>query len=69
MNPKYKAGELLWKFLGVDDNQDLFCHECGMNDKAAKLCALIAVDEILKAIPNYEDIEYWHAVKQELLKL
>ena len=41
----------------------------GIDVLEAKQCALIAVDEILKAIPNYEDIEYWHAVKQELLKL
>jgi hypothetical protein len=35
----------------------------------AQQSALIAVNEIIKAIPNYEDIEYWHAVKQEIEKL
>ena len=49
----------------------------------AKQCALIAVEEILKAIPNEyletykgesnfiinEDIEYWQEVKKELEKL
>lgn len=83
MTPKEKAHELVERFLCVDDNEDLFCDECGMSEKAAKLCALIAVDEILKAIPNEyldvwqgeanmvinEDIEYWQEVKTEIQKL
>ena len=54
-----KAKELVRKYWDLG----------GIDVLEAKQCALIAVDEILKAIPNYEDIEYWHAVKQELLKL
>ena len=68
MTPEEKAMELVDKFLCVDDNEDLFCDECGMSEKAAKLCALIAVDECLKTCV-YSMIYYWQEVKQELLKL
>ena len=78
MTAKEKARELVDKFLCVEDGHDtdLFCDECGMSEKAAKLCALIAVDEILETFPKewtgfeYESCdEYWEEVKQELLKL
>ena len=65
MTPKAKAKELFKKYSkGKDEHGWSLCEF----DSCAKQCAVIAVDEILKAIPNYEDIEYWHAVKQELLK-
>ena len=66
---KEKAKELFDKF-------SFNCRECDN----AKLSALIAVEEILKAIPNEyletykgesnfiinEDIEYWQEVKTEI---
>ena len=76
MTAKEKARELVDKFLCIEDNEDLFCDECGMSEEAAKLCALIAVDEIIETFPKqwngfeYESCdEYWEEVKQELLKL
>jgi hypothetical protein len=71
---KEQAQELVDKFLCVDDNEDLFCDECGMSEKAAKLCALIAVDELIKSWDKdlYENCgasEYWQEVKQEIEKL
>jgi len=77
MTPKQMALELVDKYLDLDNynnlNLDLFCDECGMSNAAAKICALIAVDEILKAnvvwyegsIPN----KYWQNVKKEIEKL
>lgn len=60
MTPKEKAENLVQRFIyrrtdyvEVDD---------------AKQCALIAVDEILKAVEGKYD-EYWKEVKQEVEKL
>lgn len=47
MTAKEKALEIINKYLSIDDDIDLFCDECGMSEEAAKLCALIAVDEML----------------------
>ena len=76
MTAKDKAIELSDKFLYINDNEDLFCDECGMSAEAAKQCALIAVDEILNiyqiqnaALEFYELRNHWQDVKQELLKL
>jgi hypothetical protein len=65
MTPKEKAQELAMKFdkYGETDN--------------AKQCALIAVDEIIKALEidagNWikwnETKKYWNKVKQEIKKL
>ena len=71
--PKEKAAELIVRFmpysLSYKDNH------------AAKLCALIAVDEIISVLPsvngrppNYQDInkyvtEYWQEVKTEINNL
>lgn len=79
MTPKEKAIELYYKFY----NQLSFDLTDEFNDKCAKQCALIAVDEILEAIPNEyldywqgesqmilnEDVDYWKEVKQEIEKL
>ncbi len=50
MTPKEKASNLVDKFLDLDNynnlNLDLFCDECGMSNEAAKLCALIVIDEL-----------------------
>jgi hypothetical protein len=72
MTPKEKAEELIDKFIKVEG----FDYDCEYIHKTmAKECALIAVDEIDKAIgwhpfevPNKE-IEYWQQVKQEIEKL
>jgi hypothetical protein len=46
-------------------------HKFGMENQyyeRAKQCALIAVDEVLNVIDNFEMI-YWEQVKQEIEKL
>jgi hypothetical protein len=71
MSPKEKAISLVDKFLDLDNynnlNLDLFCDECGMSNEAAKICALIAVDEIIHEV--YDDLEWWKEVKNEIEKL
>ena len=74
MTPKEKAQELINKFIkptikwnainGVDYYNDI---------NTAKKCALIAVDEILKAVDNPDEtylmkhsVNYWTEVKQEI---
>jgi len=57
MTPKEKAEELLDKFSNVALLDD---YEC-------KLCALIAVDEIIHEV--YDDLEWWKEVKNEIEKL
>ena len=79
MTPKQKAKEVVDKYLCIEDgyDTDLFCDECGMSKKAAQLCALVAVDEILYLLINvYEfdefdngKVEYWKEVKKEIEKL
>jgi hypothetical protein len=82
MTPIEKAKELFTNYLILfpEFYNDL---EYGYNDVKAKQCALIAVNEILKAIPSEyldvwkgetnmvinEDIAYWERVKQEIEKL
>lgn len=64
MTPKEKAEELVDKFRSniisfLSDN---------MKDQNAKQCALIAVDELIKATENvwFLDGDYWEEVKQEI---
>lgn len=68
MTPKEKAAELIVRFmpysLSYKDNH------------AAKLCALIAVDEIIKEYGTYFKVEvggkyisYWQEVKTEINNL
>jgi hypothetical protein len=69
MTPQQKAIELLTKYrrhLPVNTVTDL----------EAKVCALIAVDEIMKYLTTSEDVmvsnfalDYWQKVKQEIEKL
>ena len=61
MTPQEKAKELVFKF---DDTM-----EFSTPQRFAKQCALIAVDEILKAIGFSDNKFYWQEVKQELEKL
>ena len=59
MTPQEKAEELVRKYY---TSAQLFSwYEC-------KQCALIAVDEILKAVEGKYD-EYWKEVKKEIEKL
>ena len=78
LTPKQKAEELLNKYLDIENynslNLDLFCDECGMSLNAAKFCALIAVDEIIKIKllwfqKDTEHLDFWKEVKEELLKI
>lgn len=86
MKAKDKAKELVEKFEDVKFNdeyngeggRDTF--ESFIPTDGAKQCALIAVDEIINALPeadsSYQDyqqkeesINYWQEVKQEIEKL
>ena len=69
MEPREKARELVDKFLQFTPVE--FEYEY------AKQCALIAVDEIILAIPDASDddspynheLKYWQEVKEEIDKL
>jgi hypothetical protein len=70
MTPKEKADDLVKKMYAVHSNtaSDITLY-------FAKQCALIAVDEIMKAV-GWEEMElgvdrdnYWEEVKQEIEKL
>jgi hypothetical protein len=76
MTPKEKALQLVEKYLCVDEtyNVDLFCDECGISNDAAKYCALIAVNEVLKSQNNIYGVNnrattFYLEVKHELEKL
>ena len=65
MTPKNKAIELIDKMYNVMDIQD------GDLWKSTKQCALIAVDEIIKAVESDWSFmearqEYWKEVKQKI---
>lgn len=69
MTPKQKADELVLRYLRIDNNTKEW-----FNSYIAKQCALIAVDEILKAREVsigglIIDTAYWEEVKQEIYKL
>jgi hypothetical protein len=76
MTPKEKAEKLFNKFIIIDDLSDSTGNSLYFNAHA-KQCALIAVDEILNANPNYPEfkenegtpIRYWEVVKQEIENL
>jgi hypothetical protein len=63
--PQEKANELVQQYV---INMPLPFH---IED--AKICALIAVDEILETVVVYDDIskdyQFWQQVKQEIQKL
>jgi hypothetical protein len=59
MTPQGKAYEIWQKMMNADVLVDSI---------SAKQCALIAVDEVLNVIDNFEMI-YWEQVKQEIEKL
>jgi hypothetical protein len=70
MTPQEKAKELVGNFCNVEFLKD---YE-GMDYELAKECALITVDEILKAVESDWSFmekrkEYWEQVKIEIEKL
>ena len=66
MTPKEKAEELLKKMLSKNPNiQDGISQ---IDTIQAKLCALVAVDEVISYC-HAEHIEYWEEVKQEIENL
>ena len=83
MTPKEKAKELVNKYLDTlihfpyIDTEDSICIGAGyMVNACAKQCALVAVDEILKAVDNPDEtylmknsVDYWQDVKNEIEKL
>ena len=70
MTTKEKAEELVRKMYLVHSNT-----ASKITMYFAKECALIAVDEIIDALPestspyNLKQIDYWQEVKQEIEKL
>ncbi len=71
MKAKDKAKELFDKIYDSKD-YDGYCNGCGLVFEQAKDIALIAVDEIIKAmddvmLPNPFK-QYWEQVKQEIEK-
>lgn len=77
MTPKEKAKELVRKYYHLFSVE----LENTIDYREAKNCALIAVDEIIKSNPCYEDSDrggnfqwndntyYWQEVKQEIDKI
>jgi len=66
MTPNERAVLLVNKYLLVEDTQSKMGGNL-MFKNEAKVCALIAVDEVLYAIS--EDVTYWQEVKQEIENL
>ena len=70
MTPKEKAEELCMKFYSRIEHT--LSEEYSPHEKfITKKCALIAVDEILKAGQDVDEFadSYWQEVKQEINKL
>lgn len=72
MTPKEKAQELISKFVSISLSQYVDLVD-GIRIRLAKECALIAVDEILKAVNNPDEtylmkhsVNYWTEVKKEI---
>ena len=75
MTPKEKAEELIDLYYNKIEHT-ISNEYLKVIKEIAKVCALIAVDEILKALPPFEyglefvaKIEFWNEVKQEIEKL
>jgi hypothetical protein len=78
MTPKEKADELIDKMYYIGRYDDKEDYNPAMAWERAKQCALIAVEEIIAAIPTQPSVNeteridaimYWIAVKQEIEKL
>ena len=65
MTPKEKAEELMLKFMAIKSTK--LSDFSVIYSPVAKLCALIAVDEILQI--GCIEVTYWQEVKQEIEKL
>jgi hypothetical protein len=65
MTPKEKAEELMAKFMAIKSTK--LSDFSVIYSPVAKLCALIAVDEILQI--GCIKVPYWNEVKQEIEKL
>lgn len=70
MTPKEKALELCKDFYHIPVRDSYY----GMNWDMARKCALIAVEEIIKAIPldcwiKSDTAAFWEQVKTEIEKL
>lgn len=75
LTPKEKAEELIFKFK---NSQDIYGYNDVRDIAAAKRCAIILVDELIKESckgSNFKDhyyqdgeIQYWIEVKQEINK-
>lgn len=72
MTPKEKAIDLVYKYQYLVNTWDCY------NDESLEMiyrlpdmkqCALIAVDEILESIDNFEIQDFYLKVKQEIEKL
>jgi hypothetical protein len=75
MTPKEKAKELVEKYKDYAYT-NVFSFRIESNLYNAKVCSVIAVDEVLKQLtpiekaPNNKDaFEYWNEVKQEIENL
>ena len=82
MTPKEKAQELVNNFSNVEiyisiEPTDIECQLKHTQCDAAKQCAIIAVDEMIKLLVDLSDgdftyvndVIYWMEVKQEIKKL
>jgi hypothetical protein len=71
MTPEEKVEELINKYILFTEKYADGWIESDLH--AAKQCAIIAVDEILKVVSIYNDtqaeVTYWQEVKQEIEKL
>ena len=68
MNPKNKAKELLDRFAPLAKYWDCYNDE-PLEGNNAKLCALIAINEIYQLLEYKSDKEFWQSVKTEIEKL
>ena len=77
MTPKEKAENLVDSYRIILMNEDTECGEEILCTVISKQCALISVDEILKAIKKDSDFtityelakQYYQQVKQEIINL
>ena len=73
MKPKEKAEELLDKYRTYIRKADVYDYLFFEDENfLSKQCALIAVDEVIDALPdttspyNLKQIDYWQQVKNEI---
>jgi hypothetical protein len=74
MTAKEKAQEIVNQFRKYSSGEDeYYMFSPAIEKENAKLCAVLAVDEILKVASFYNDSQaeviYWQEVKKEIHKL